>query len=375
MELWMVSISDYESGFLDSVYVISHSKKTVQTYRSSINHLRKFTQKKFKNTLFEIISQIRSEEIDVYDYLREFIIYLDKLGIKPKGIRAYLSGVKGFLRYSKIKINSDDFKHTVRVPKLVKTREIPLDKEMILRVLHNSSSKIQTAILVACSSGLRIGELVQLKVSDIDFDHKPTKITVRANTSKTRQSRETFITSEATKSLKDYLVRYFEYSEINDNSHLNDTYIFGRITKKGRKSKTSEFSVDSAKLTLQKGLRDHVSKIPELDKTNENGYKAIHFHGFRKYFRTIVGNVSGRDFSESLIGHSFYMDTYYNLTEESKVELYLRAEPHLTFSDFKEVEREITNLTVKCNELEDSLMNLKQYIQNKSIEPPTELVK
>ena len=369
----MSTLQDYETGFLDSVFVISHSHKTVTTYKTSLNHLRKFTKTRYETDLFDVIPKIKSEEIDVYDYLGEFIIYLDKLEIKPKGLRAYLSGVKGFLRHSKIKISSDDFKYNVRVPKLVKTKEIPLDKQMILRILHNSNPKVQTAILVACSSGLRIGELVQLKLSDVDFDNTPTKITVRGNTSKTRQSRETFITTEATKSLKDYMTRYFGYSENKDNSHLNDTYIFGPICNKGRRSENSEYKVDSAKMTLQKSLRDYVSKIPELDVTNENGYKAIHFHGFRKYFRTTVGNVCGRDYSEALMGHSFYMDTYYQLSDVTKEKMYLEAESHLTFSDFTEVEHKITNLTVKCTELETTVLGLKQYIQNHSINPPKEL--
>ena len=81
---------DYESGYLDSVYVISHSQKTVKTYRTSLNHLRKFTSDRYETDLSDIIPKIRSEEIDVYDYLQEFIIYLDKLNIKPKGLRGYL---------------------------------------------------------------------------------------------------------------------------------------------------------------------------------------------------------------------------------------------------------------------------------------------
>ncbi len=240
---------------------------------------------------------------------------------------------------------------------------------MVLRVLHNSNSKLQTAILVAISSGLRIGELVQLKLSDIDFNSNPTKISVRGNATKTRQTRETFITSESTKSLKDYLSRYFGWSEDN-NSHLQETFIFGPTTNKGRRSKKPGFNVESAKLALQKSLRIHVGDIPDLDITNENGYKAIHFHAFRKYFRTTVGNVCGRDFAEALMGHGFYMDVYYQLPEPKKREMYLDAEPHLTVSDFTEVEKQITSLSTRCNDLEKTVLGLKQYLKLNSIEIP-----
>ena len=147
-------------SFLESVYIISHSIKTVKTYRTSLNHLQKFIDANYEQSEPEILLEIKSETIDLYQFLRDFVIYLDKAGIQPKGLRGYLSGVKGYLRHQGIRINSDDFKQFVKIPKLVRTREIPLTKEMLLRVLHNSNSKLQTAILVALSSGLRIGELV-----------------------------------------------------------------------------------------------------------------------------------------------------------------------------------------------------------------------
>ena len=358
-----------EEKFLDSVYVISHSIKTVKTYKTALNHFKKFSIEYYTKSDSELCFEIKNKTVDLYEVLRDFVIYLDKQGIKPKGMRGYLSGVKGYLRHQGIRINSDDFKQFVKVPKLIKTREIPLTKDMLLRVLHNSSSKLQTSILVAVSSGLRIGELVQLKLSDIDFQSNPTKITVRGNATKTRQSRETYITSEATSALKDYLTRYFGWTE-HDNSHLQNTYIFGPTTKKGRKSKLEGFNVESAKLSLQKSLRVHVRNIPNLDLDNENGYKAIHFHAFRKYFRTTVGNVCGRDYAEALMGHGFYMDTYYQLSEENKIKMYLDVESHLTISDFQHIEKNLQTLSMKYTELETKYNELKQYQSTNSIQVP-----
>lgn len=367
--LKQVSVSTTEKEFLDSVYIISHSIKTVKTYKTSLNHLKKFIETNYEETESELFSQFKDKEFDLYIFLRNFVVYLDKIGIQPKGMRGYLSGVKGYIRHYGIRINSDDFKQFVKIPKLIRTREIPLTKEMILRVLHNSNSKLQTSILVAVSSGLRIGELVQLKLSDIDLESNPTKITIRGNATKTRQSRETYITEEATNALKDYLSRYFNWTETS-NSHLQNTYIFGPTTNKGRKSKLPGFNIESAKLSLQKSLRTHVGKIPDLDVDNENGYKAIHFHAFRKYFRTNVGNVCGRDYAEALMGHGFYMDTYYQLPEEKKIQMYLNAESHLTISDFKAVEKNLQTLSMKYSELEAKFNEFKAHTRTESIPVP-----
>ncbi len=355
-------------SFLDSVYIISHSIKTVKTYRTALNHLQKFIAIQYEQNEPELLMEIKNDTVDLYQFLRDFIIYLDKAGIQPKGLRGYLSGVKGYLRHQGIRINSDDFKQFVKIPKIIRTREIPLTKEMLLRILHSSNSKLQTSILVALSSGLRIGELVQLKLSDIDFESNPTKISVRGNATKTRQTRETYITVEATNALKDYLSRNFNWTERTNS--LQDTYIFGPTTSKGRKSKLPGFNVESAKLSLQKSLRTYVGNIPDLDVVNENGYKAIHFHAFRKFFRTIVGNACGRDYAEALMGHGFYMDTYYQLPEDKKIRMYLDAEPYLTISDTVSMENNFKSLSEKHNSLETKVDDLLRHLRANKIEVP-----
>ena len=362
-----------EKEFYDSVYAISHSYKTVQTYRTSINHLRKFLKERYQFDELVLVRKIQAGELDVYQFLKLFIVYLDKLKVNAKGIRSYLSGVKGYLRHLGIRINSDDFKQSVRLPKIVKAYEVPLDKEILIRVLHNVPPKIQTAILVAISSGLRVGELVQLKISDIDFNSAPTKITVRGSISKGKQARETFISQEATNALKDYLKSNFGWNE-QKPIFFQDIFIFGKTTNKGRKPQNSEHNPGGAKLNLQTSLLYFLRKIPDLQIKNENGYHSIHFHGFRKFFRTIVGNACGRDFAEALMGHRFYMDTYYQLPEEKKLQMYLEAEPHLTISDTKSIENNFKSLSAKHNALEAKVDDLLQYLRTNSIQVPENLI-
>lgn len=106
-----------------------------------------------------------------------------------------------------MKIYTEDCKQVVRVPKNVKEYETPLTKELILRVLRNVPPRLQTVILVLASSGMRIGELVQLKLSDVDFT-TTTTIRLPAKITKTKSTRETFLTAEATNSLNYSMVAY-----------------------------------------------------------------------------------------------------------------------------------------------------------------------
>jgi integrase len=363
--------------YLDSIYIISHSYSTVSAYRLSIYNknksgFRDFLQQKYNINELEFAEQIKQEKFDVYAILRDFVIFLDKSNYKPKSISTRLTAVKGYLRFLGVKIYAEDCKHTIKIPKNIKESEVALTKELILRVLRNIPPRLQTVILVLSSSGMRIGELVQLKLSDVDFTTTPTTIRLRAQITKTKSARETFITSEATNSLKDYLARTWKWSEGKDNSHLDDLIIFGRGYSSYRKTKDtfSQPSHLNAEGVLMKQLRNSIKKVPDLNKINLNGIRVIHFHALRKFFRTTVGNAIGRDFAEALIGHQFYMNTYYQLPEEKKRQMYLEAEHHLTISDFETVEKNIKKLSEKNSQLEEKFNDLLQYLRANKIEIP-----
>jgi integrase len=361
--------------FLSSVYILSHSKSTVSTYRLSIVNKKKtgfcdFLNQKYNIDEFSLVEKIKNQEMDVYKILKEFVIFLDVSKYQPKSIKTRLAAVKGYLRHLGVKIYTEDCKHSIRLPKVVARREEPMTKEMLVRLLRNVTPKLQTAILVAISTGMRIGELVQLEVRDIDFDTKPVKIRIRAETTKTREERETFLTEEATNSLKDYLKRFYDWKE-DKNEHLKNQIIFGRTSLSKHQIREDSqlkrgYFLTSENL-LQKMLSTSIKKIPDLSRNNENGRKVIHFHAFRKYFRTVVGNACGRDFAEAIIGHKFYLSTYYNLSEAQKKELYLKAEPYLTISDYAKIEHTIQNLTEKYRDLEKKYEEFRKYASTNSI--------
>ncbi len=364
---------DEFKAYLDSLYVISHSKPTVSTYKTAINHFRSFLLDKYLCDEIQLKSKITNNELDVYKVSAEFLIYLDKLGISSTPIRTYLCGVKGYLRHLRIQINSDDFRVLVRVPKRVRKRKIALTREIITRLLHCSSFKLQTGVLICLSSGMRVKEFVNLRLSDIDLTSNPVKLYIRAET-KGRVARETFISAEATTILKDYLRRYFGWKEGEKNENLQDVHIFGRTSEVKQTSKPVSFSEDSSKLTWQQTLHRVVKSNPELHIKNENGRNAIHFHAFRDYFRTNAGNAVGRDFAESLMGHDFYMSTYYNLSEPKKLELYLKAEPELTISDNQQVAQSFAKLSEKHDYLANKVDGLLDYFKTQGVKVPNSLL-
>ena len=353
----MQAQNPFES-YLNSVFVLSESHNTLNSYRAALKHFETFVKKQ-QHDLLKIIEEIKAGRQDPFKLLNEFIKYLHELGLKPKSIKLNITATKGFLRSSGVKIYNEDFNQLVKLPRVLRHREEPLTKEILLRLLRNVPSKLQTVVLVAVSSGMRIGEIVQLRISDIDFESKPILVRIRAETTKTKESRETFLTREATNALKDYLLRRYSWKEGDSNHNIKDQLIFGPTTKprKSEEQKTHTTAQISTSV-LRCSLLYNIRQISELNQLNENGVHMIHFHAFRKFFRTVVGDAVSRDFAEALMGHHFYLDTYYNLPKEKRRQMYLKAEPYLTISDFTKIERELVSVSEKQNEIEKDHLEL-----------------
>jgi len=365
---------DKVKGFLDEVYVLSHSESTKLSYRTAVRNFQAFLRQNYGEDDQEIIQKIKENTIDTAQILKEFVIYLDTKKYKPASISMWLGAVKGYLRHCGIKIYSEDLKGIVRIPKQSRIKDIPITKDNIVQLLNVVPLQLKTVILVAIASGMRIGEIVQLQLSDIDLDSTPVEIHIRAQTTKTKNARTAYLTQEATSCLKRYLERFFGWIEGEKNVRLEDKLIFARISN-NTKPQNHQISHLVSEHTLWRSLNEHIKKIPELNKKSENGRKVIHFHGFRKFFRTVVGEVIGRDFAEEMIGHGYYMDTYVTLEEKKKKEMYLKAEPYLTISDFKKVEENLHELSEKQSQLEKTVEDLKQYLTTNSVPVPILLQK
>ena len=88
---------------------------------------------------------------------------------------------------------------------------------------------------------------------------------------------------------------------------------------------------------LQKGQRRHEWKAA---------------HGFRKLFKTITEQYMRPINVEILMGHNIGVSaSYYKPKEHEVLEDYLKAADHLTISGSRKLEREVSELTEKQNEI------------------------
>lgn len=382
--------------FLERKFRLSKSHYTRNAYKTALRRFGKFLKSRYKLDIDQSIDQIHEiKKPDPLDVLDEYYTYLsqckrsDGVPIRNATIVSYVTTAKEFLNSEGFKVYKEDLRQKFRLPRVTKVYEKGLSKEIINRVLRFANPKLATAILTACSSGMRISEIIQLRMSDVDFNTSPTTILVRADTTKTRETRITHITAEATKALKDYLARqdsllgnddYIflispeerlrklknrleqnEYS--NPMFRIKDESLLSNLELQLRESSTDEVYANSVKISrhnLESQLLRLLRNIPELNAKNENGRFSIHFHAFRAWFKTQVTDAHQSDFAEALMGHKSVKLMYYRQNDKTRMQTYLQVEHALTVSETEKIDRNFSDLQKDNQELREIVDSLSK---------------
>lgn len=401
------TVEDKIERFLERKFRASRSYATKRGYKTALNKFLSFVRIKYNRDLNQLLRLVKeTKEVEPIDVLDDYYTHLSnfKTGLQERPnlsnstIRCYILVTKEFLNSEGCHIYNEDLRQKFRLPKKSTVYEKGLTKDTIRRLLRLANPKLATIILMACSGGMRISELVQLRLSDVNLETNPTTITIRKETTKTRQTRITHITSEAKLALQDYLRKYRQWHE-NDSSvkylflqthedKINrlrkrlksDNYeskLFRRKDETRLESLENELktlgneelyakAVITARHSLENQLEKVIGNIPELSTKNDNGRNAIHFHAFRAWFKTQVTNAHQSDFAEALMGHTSLKLVYYRQNDEQRAKIYREIEPALTISDTEKIEKSFEILQEENHDLRKIVDELS--IQLKSLE-------
>ena len=340
-------------AYLERKYRISRSFATRDSYRFVVYRFVNFIQVQYKQDFEQFLGTIKQPDADPIGILDEYFTYLAS-GDKPLAsntIRTYLTVAKDFLNYLGCRIYLEDIKQRFRLPKARHVYEEGLTKETINRILRFANPKLATSILMLCSSGMRISEVLQLRIQDINFTKNPTTILVRVETAKTRDTRITCISTEATNALQDYIKRYniTNHIFIRDNHESDEDYIKNLVV---------------TRQSFERMLRHVRNNIPELNRKNENGRNAIHFHALRAWFKTQVTDAHQSDFAEALMGHKSLKLLYYRQNEKARAQTYLDVEHSLTIAETEKIDQNYTQMQKDNQELRGIVDNLSRQLQN-----------
>jgi len=324
-----VLINHTESDFFEKISV--KNKKTVREYAYKVKAWKSFMHERFANSDF--IPKDKQDALDLFQ------LFINRLAKNHSGVTVlnYASGVRKYLYYRGSPLTKDDVSEFIDMPRIQKKELHGLSLEEIQRIMGSLKYKDKVMFMCQASSGMRIGELVQLKKRHLVLDHD-VEITVKIphTITKFSKARTTFFSVESSQMLRPII-----------KSLDSDDLIFG-----------STQNAESAIANKEKILRTHLDKLGLGQRYEGTRNYKINTHSFRAYFITKVSRHDP-NLAKFFAGQEGYMLQYDRLTDEEKLEMYIELEPELLIFDQTKNEEKIRKLKDANTKLADQAEQLR----------------
>lgn len=288
--------------------------------------------------------------------------------LAPKTLQAQRAAVVGWLDYHDRSIPDKRKKIISRMVRGgARTQDISPTRDQLKTILMYGSPLTRIAVLVMASSGIRIGELIQLKWSDLAGDlaaDRPLGIRIRAEITKTKTRRLTYCSSEAA----DALLLWRE----------NHPAFCKSIRKH---TTTKDYTIDAERIIplTQQSVQDAFQRAITRAGLNERDASThrhlLHPHSLRKYIRNTLSKADAtdaRDYVDTLIGHESQLDRAYRRMDPDEVRDFYAAWEHLLWierpvqiatKELKTVQRENVEMQQKMSALEGDIAYLRSLIE------------
>jgi integrase len=300
-----------------------------------------------------IIKSLSNNELDIYVILDEFVSYLvnEAPNITSSSIKLYIAAIRSYLAYYDIDIIPSKFRRKVKMPKMHREDEEPLDASDIRKILLSCNNRrLKAYLLVLASGGMRAVEALAIRLKDIDFTVSPTKIHIRKEYSKTKTSRDIYISDEATQYLRQWI--NWKYSN-EDRPRIkdDDDLVFTVYRTRAPTTVYVKVLTEFEKLLSVIGLDER--------KEGKQRRRKITLHSFRRFVKTVISDQTNTDYSEWFLGHS--KSPYYTKKEPERREIYAtKCMKYLTFLDYTTLEATGKNIEAKLSEKEKEIQLLRQ---------------
>ena len=369
----MVDMEDPLASFLANY----SAKPTVAMYRSIILNFLAFVYGgREPGQAARYAGELRSKGRDPQEDVMRYITASS--GKAPKTLSVRLAVVRNFLAECGVELPSKFWKKAHRGWK--GNRALTLDQpptvEELRRILAHLRLPYRAAFLMMLSSGMRVGEARQLRISDINMAKSPPPIRIRGAYTKTGNSRVAFISREAKEALEEWL-------------KVRDAYIEAASHRGGKRPlKPGEDRIFPVEYTsFFDSWKRALIKAGLADRDSQTRMRLRHIHTLRKFFRTQFGSASNQvppDVTEALMGHEEHLARVYaKYSSDQLAEFYTKGEPTVTvFGDAKELaamkvqvehgQRELEKIVVdqagRLQKMESQLEDLTAIVKATRIE-------
>src|SRR3990172_223777 len=158
-----IKLADASSGFKNFLKEKGHSTSTIVAYGKDIEQLVDFLKELEKHSVHEVSK----------DDIEAFLAKMQKDGYTPKSISRKINSTRTFYRFLKInEYVTDDPSLLISHPKyqLAPPRILTPTEYRALRDAARNDARMNAIIELLLQTGIRIGELTSLRISDIQKD-------------------------------------------------------------------------------------------------------------------------------------------------------------------------------------------------------------
>jgi site-specific recombinase XerD len=221
-------MSELRKKFIAQLELKGYSKRSISSYVDQIHHLSQFY-----NLSPDLLSA---------DHVRDYMLHrINNDKVSKSSINQFISSWKIF--YCEV-LKQEWDKISIPRPRRQKPLPIVLSREEISRIFQLTiNQKHRTILMLAYSSGLRIGEVIRLKLADIDANRKQ----IRIVQSKGFKDRYCVLSPVMLELLREYWKRYrpevflFESKPKQNMSERSLQYVFKTAAEKATISKKVSF--------------------------------------------------------------------------------------------------------------------------------------
>jgi len=287
----------------------------------------------------------------LYSILQDFLDVMHKT-LCGNTIKTYFANLRGYLYHFGVRTDQQDVKMLIRFPKVLFEEKYPLSIEELRKIVdyYTRYPKRHAALLAQSSSGMRIGEVLNIKKSDLIFGDRMS-VYIKASGSKNNKGRTVFLSKEC----QTIVEKYIEHCS-------DDSMVFQSGNPQDQKT-----AVSNASRTLNLCL----DKIG-LGMKYDNGRYKINTHSLRAFFFTQAVRKHGENYAHRMTGHSGYLMQYDRMNDEEKLKMYLELEPDLSVYATTKADLEIERLkmmqTKENKELKEELDELKLQLAQQGLD-------
>ena len=279
---------EYVYKFLDYLkYERGFSDYTIKSYSTDLKEFYEFSKKDTVNI----------------ELVRKYLRYLYEKNYSNRSISRKVSSLKSYFKYLEGEgIIKDNFMRLISNPKLEKTLPNYLNYQDLEKLLNfpdrNNKYGLRDALILEMlySSGVRVSELANMKLKDIDFKDKKILVLGKGN-----KERYVYYGSKCDSLLKKYL----------DMDHMDSPYLF--IGKRKDRLNEREIRLIVTESAKKAGINIHVTP-----------------HTLRHTYATHMLN-EGADLKSvgDLLGHESLSTTqiYTHISNERLRQVYLKSHP------------------------------------------------